>query len=70
MNNEKEFLKNLLNADIELQKALNILENTYNLSKYIVNKEYNAYAINKVIAIKSLIKDTIDTYYIQQNKRG
>lgn len=70
MNKEEKFLNNLIKANEQLEKALEILDNSYNLSKYIINKNYNAYAINKIITLQSELKCLKNGYYIEQNKKS
>lgn len=69
MTKNERYLNNLEKATAELEKALNILDDSYNTGKHLVNKTYNAYAVNKVINIQSLIKELKNGYYIELNKQ-
>lgn len=69
MKKEEKFLNNLVKANEQLEKALEILDDSYNMGNYLVNKNYNTYAINKIITIQGKLKCLKNGYYIEQNKK-
>ena len=65
MYKNERFLNILLKTKVEIQKALDLLEKSYNDKKYLVNKDFNTYAVYKIVEIQQLIEDINKTYYKQ-----
>lgn len=65
MYKNERFLTILGKTKVEIQKALDLLEKSYNDKKYLLNKDFNTYAVYKIVEIQQLIEDINKTYYKQ-----
>jgi len=65
---QEKFNNSINNAQNELQKALDILDNLYNNDNNLINKGYQTYATNKIVALINDLKYLKKSYNTEIEK--